>query len=252
MEFVTYESEAETEQSHWWFVGRRTLFGKVVRSLGLPMDAAIIDIGSSTGSNLRLLQQIGHTNIKGVDSSPVARDFCAQKGLAEVIPGDIRDLPFEDESVDLAFATDILEHVDQDDVGLKEIFRILKPGGHALLTVPAFESLWGIQDDISLHKRRYLKPGFSQLVKTAGFDVKRSFYFNYLLFPLIWVTRLILRILKPKIRAETDINSAFINKVLLKLFTADILSAEVVNPPCGVSILILGRKPNTDEDARSQ
>ncbi len=244
MKKTTYEAENETEELHWWFVGRRQLFGRIIRSLALPQNANILDIGSSTGTNLRLLADLGQTNIKGLDPSPEARKFCAKKGLAEVLLGNVKNIPYEDNSVDLALATDIIEHVDEDNIALIEIFRILKPGGYLLLTVPAFQSLWGIQDDVSQHKRRYRKKGFNILVKSSGFEIEKSYYFNYLLFIPIWATRVFLKIFKPSLRAETDINSKLINLILLKIFKADILSAGTVRPPFGVSILTLSRKPN--------
>lgn len=242
MKHTTYEAENEIEKTHWWFVGRRNLFRNIIQSLELSHTANILDIGTSTGTNLRLLAEMGHTNVKGLDSSPVARDFCAQKGLAEVMLGDIREIPFADDSVDLVLATDVIEHVDEDDIAIKEIYRIMKPGGYVLCTVPAFQNLWGIQDDVSQHKRRYKKKGFNILVHDAGFKIRKSFYFNYILFMPIWITRVLLKYLKPSIRAETDLNSKFINAVLLKIFTIDILSARIIQPPFGVSLLTLGQK----------
>ena len=251
MEKTTYEAENEIEEQHWWFIGRRQLFGKIINSLALPQNPNILDIGSSTGTNLRLLADLGQTNIRGLDMSPEARDFCAEKGLAEVLLGDIKDIPYEDNSVDLALATDVIEHIDEDDLALIEIYRILKPGGYLLLTVPAFQSLWGIQDDVSQHKRRYKKKWFNNLVKSSGFEIEKSYYFNYLLFIPIWITRVLLKSFRSSLRAETDINSKLINVILLKIFTADILSAGIVRPPFGVSILTLGRKPKKASRTKS-
>jgi SAM-dependent methyltransferase len=242
MDYTTYEAENEIEKTHWWFVGRRMLFGKLIQSLELSETASILDIGSSTGTNLRLLSELGYTNVKGLDPSPVARDFCAQKGLAEVMPGDVRKIPFPVDSVDLVLATDIIEHVEEDDIAIKEIYRIIKPGGYILCTVPAFQSLWGIQDDVSQHKRRYKKNGLNALVQSAGFEIRKSFYFNFILFIPIWATRVLLKLFRPSIRAETDLNSKFINWILLKIFMIDILTAKNIQPPFGVSILTLGEK----------
>ena len=242
MESTTYEAENETEAQHWWFVGRRILFGRIINGIDLQTNASILDVGSSTGTNLRLLESLGHKNVKGLDPSSQSRDFCAEKGMAEVIIGDVLNIPFEEDSTDLVLATDILEHVDEDELAAKEIHRILKPGGYALLTVPAFQCLWGIQDDVSQHKRRYKKSRFCKIIKSAGFEIQKAFYFNYFLFIPIFLMRLILKLFKPSIRAETDINSPIINQVLLSIFTIDIMSAEFIRPPFGVSILILCKK----------
>jgi len=243
MKISTYEAESETEELHWWFVGRRKLFGKVLSDLDLPPDTKILDVGSSAGTNLRMLADLGYGNVKGLDLSPEAQKFCAEKGFAEVLLGDVRNIPYADNSVDLVLATDVIEHVKEDDIALSEIFRILKTGGHLLLTVPAFQSLWGIQDDVGQHKRRYKKKPFNALVKTSGFDILESYYFNYLLFTPIWITRIILNLFNPSIPSETVINNKILNSLLLKIFIADIMSAQIIRPPFGVSILTLAKKP---------
>lgn len=247
METISYENENRVEEKHWWFIGRRLLFGKVVLKLKLPKSSAILDIGSSTGANLRLLTKMGYTEVQGLDPSPLAIEFCHQKGLARVSLGDARELPFEDASLDLILATDIIEHVEEDKKVIDEIFRTLKPGGHALFTVPAFQCLWGNQDELYQHKRRYLKRNFNELVTSSGMRIKKTFYFNYLLFFPIWITRQIIKWVGISDRSELDTNSKSINAVFLKIFKFDVLSAPYLKPPFGVSILTLASKPNVEK-----
>ena len=121
METISYENENRVEEQHWWFIGRRLLFGKIVSELSLPQGSAILDIGSSTGANLRLFKEMGYTEVQGLDPSPLAIEFCNQKGLAKVSLGDARELPFEDASLDLILATDIIEHVEEHKKAIDEI-----------------------------------------------------------------------------------------------------------------------------------
>src|SRR5438552_10308354 len=114
MDRATFEVEAAVEATHWWFVGRRKLFSKEILGRGLPSDARVLDVGTSTGTNLRMLRSIGFSNVEGLDLDEEAIRFCAEKGFGAVTRGDILNMPFEDCRFDLVLATDIIEHVDDD------------------------------------------------------------------------------------------------------------------------------------------
>jgi len=138
METSAYAIESQVEATHWWFVGRRKLLAKIISKLDLSMDTRVLDIGTGTGTNLRLLKELGFENVMGVDNSEEAVHFCTQKGLGIVQKGDICNLPFEDNSAGLILATDVIEHIDNDLLALSELKRILSPNGWLILTVPAF------------------------------------------------------------------------------------------------------------------
>ncbi len=246
MQAATFAAEAEVEESHWWFVGRRKLFGRLIHGMSLSPRAEIVDVGTSTGTNLRMLRDHGFTNVEGVDLSPEALRYCESKGLGQVRLGSILDLPYQDESFELALATDIIEHVDRDDLALAEIYRVLRPGGRAIITVPAFMSLWGPQDVVAEHRRRYRRRQLIERIEQAGLHVVDSYYFNYLLFVPIFVARKLLRLFKIPIRSENDVNFGLMNAVLRGVFGFDTWSARVVRPPFGVSIMAVCQKPNSN------
>ena len=241
MDDLTYRIEAEIEANHWWFVTRRKLLSQIIRELRLPPDAAILDLGTSTGTNLRMLKDLNCRQAIGLDKSPEAIRYCAEKGLGTVEQGDVCDLPFEDERFALVLATDIVEHVDDDVRALSEIRRVLAPGGTAVITVPAFESLWGVQDDVSHHKRRYRKRQLEERMRAAGLAQVEVFYFNYLLFFPIWLARQLIHVLQLKVQNENLVNTSFINRMLTAIFTLDVHTARWVHPPFGVSILAIAR-----------
>lgn len=89
MEFSVYAVESQVEATHWWFVGRRKLLAQRIAKLGVLPDAKVLEVGTGTGSHLRLLQELGFQNVAGVDNSDEAIHFCRQKGLGEVQKGDI-------------------------------------------------------------------------------------------------------------------------------------------------------------------
>src|SRR5579863_6361463 len=189
MELATYAAEAEREADHWWFAGRRRLFGSELARAGIALDARVLDVGTGTGSNLRMLRELGFTGVTGLDDSDEAIRFCASKGFDYVRKGDICAMPFADASFDLVLATDVIEHVDDDRRAVAEIARVLRSDGVALVTVPAFKSLWGLQDRQAHHKRRYRMRMFAAALRSSGMRIERSYYFNYLLFAPIWLAR---------------------------------------------------------------
>lgn len=243
MERETYAVEAAVEPDHWWFVGRRELFARLILALDIFRDRPILDVGTSTGTNLRMLKELGFTRVSGLDASLEAIRYCSDKGLGVVERGDICDMPFADASFELILATDIIEHVDTDRAALVEIRRVLVPGGRALITVPAFQSLWGAQDELAHHKRRYRRQQLLQVISAAGLEVEDAFYFNYLLFLPIWLARQAIKLAQLELRSENELNTPWLNRLLINIFRFDVRTAPIVCPPFGVSILAMTKRP---------
>jgi SAM-dependent methyltransferase len=239
MDAAAYASEAAIEADHWWFVGRRGLFSTIINKFDLPPDANVLDVGTSTGANLQLLRDLGFTHVTGLDQSAVAIQFCAGRGFGQVRLGDVCALPFPDASFDMVLATDIIEHVDDDLGGLQELRRILKPGRPLLLTVPTFPVLWGLQDEVSHHKRRYRLGQLLKRFDEANLSPQQYFYFNYLLFLPILVSRRLMRMFKIRVGTENEINTEWLNWILTRLFRLDVATAPWVRPPLGVSALVV-------------
>ena len=150
MQQHTYAIMDEVEGSHWWFVGRRSILesflGPIREKLRTTHSALrILDVGCGTGANIKMLAQYGEA--EGVDVSDDALEFCRKKGL-KAQKGLAETLPYADETFELTTALDVVEHLDDDIAGLKEMFRVTKSGGYSLIFVPAFMWLWGVQDDI--------------------------------------------------------------------------------------------------------
>lgn len=244
MEAGTYAVEARTEATHWWFVGRRKLFAREIRRARIPVAARVVDIGTSTGTNLRLLRDLGIRDVVGLDLSADAIAYCAEKGLGPVRQGDICAMPFTSDHFDLVLATDVIEHVEDDKAALEEVARVMKPGGLAIVTVPAFQTLFGLQDRVAQHRRRYLKRRLVSRSREAGLEVERVFYFNYILFGPIWLARRLLDLFGARFESEAEVNSPLMNRVLGWIFFLDVWSAGFISPPFGVSLLAILRKPH--------
>jgi SAM-dependent methyltransferase len=142
----------------------------------------------------------------------------------------------------VVFATDVIEHIDDDHLAAQEICRVLKPGGSAIITVPAFESLWGLQDEKGFHKRRYRMQPLLALLRRAGLIPQRSCYFNYILFAPIFLARRLIDLFRIDLQSEAEVNSPLLNRLLSIVFTMDVRTAPVLRPPFGASILVVAAK----------
>jgi SAM-dependent methyltransferase len=242
MEQSVYDIEARVEADHWWFRGRRHLFATELRALNIASDANVLDVGIGMGSNLRMLRDEGYSSVTGVDLNPAAVQHCFKGGFTSVLLGDATSLPFADGDFDVVLATDIVEHIEDDRKTLRELYRVLVPGGHVMVAVPAFPSLWGLQDVVAHHKRRYKMDNLIEKMRSSGFSIRRSFYFNYLLFLPIWLARRLIDAFGIKRASENEFNTTALNQLLFWIFALDVRTAPSLHPPFGVSIMVIGEK----------
>ena len=245
MERHTYAIMYEVEGSHWWFAGRRRILESFVEEIVANLNLhgrqpRILDVGCGTGANLEMLAQFGYA--EGVDVSEDALAFCRARGLNEVKLGAAERLPYDDSSFDLVTALDVVEHLDDDRAGLREMRRVLRPGGRVLLFVPAFMWLWGVQDDVSNHRRRYTLPQLTERVRAAGFEVERGTYANLTFFAPILAGRLLMRATGARPASENNINVPALNGVLGQLFGAERFWLRRLNFPFGVSAVCVARR----------
>lgn len=255
MEKDFYSEYFRIEDKHWWFVGRRRLLLRVIDKLvrSRPGRLQILDLGCGTGTMLQYLARFG--DAQGADADEEAVRFCHLRGVGRVtrLQGEV--LPFPDRTFDLVTMLDVLEHIEDDAHMLREVRRILREDGFLVMTVPAFKFLWGAQDEISHHKRRYRSSEVRSRVEGAGFRVKRLSYFNSLLFPPAAAIRL-LRRFRPGKRESGQIKSDFtmtepgrLNEILATVFSIESLLISRMNFPFGISILAVAQRPSLPEES---
>ncbi len=238
----TYRILYQVEETHWWHRGRRRIIESFVREICKDFKnrrPRILDVGCGTGGNLNLLSQFG--DAEGVDVSADALDFCRQRGLENVRLGAAEKLPYEDGRFDLVTALDVVEHIDDDVAGLREFRRVLKPDGRILLFVPTFMFLWGIQDDVSHHRRRYRLQELREVVEQAGFEVERATYANITFFLPIFLGRKLMSITGLRTESENNINVSALNGLFGRIFGAESAALRYLDFPFGVSGLCVAR-----------
>lgn len=238
----TYPILYQVEESHWWYRGRRRIIAGLVEEICRNFKGRrphILDVGCGTGANLILLSQFG--DVEGVDVSPDALDFCRQRGLKNVRLGAAEQLPYEEGAFDLVTTFDVVEHMDDDVAGLREMRRVLKPDGRILIFVPTFMFLWGVQDDVSNHRRRYRLPQLRQAVEAAGFEVERTTYANITFFLPILLVRKLMSLTGMKTSSESNINVPALNGILARILGAESRVLRYLNLPFGVSGLCVAR-----------
>lgn len=236
-----YDIELKVESFHWWFAIRRKLLKSLLSSLNVTKDCITLDIGCGTGANLKILGSTGF-NVVGIDRSIYALSLTSKKLNFPLINGDLNKLPVRPESVGLIVAMDVLEHLENDMNGIHEFYQALKGGGLLILTVPAFKSLWGIQDVVTGHKRRYSLKEISNKLRLGGFDILRSSYFNFFLFFPIFLGRRMIHLLGLKIDSENKINSPMLNFFLKAIFSLEPYILRYYSFPFGVSTFCIAKK----------
>ncbi len=231
------------ERDHWWFRARRAIFAAILdRAAPLPSGARILDLGPGHGVNGSILQPRGRWI--ALDVARDSLDGC-RAGGALALQSDAARVAAKDGAFDLVCALDVLEHLDDDATALAEWRRVTRAGGRLLLSVPAFSFLWGRQDVLSEHRRRYTRPRLRALVERAGFEIERLTYFNTLLFPPIALVRLLMR---PFLRASvarggSDLSMPLpiVDRLLYASFAVERHWLVRADLPVGVSLLCVAR-----------
>ena len=238
----TYPIMFRVEQSHWWYTGRRKILSDFVEAISRQVTdrrPRILDVGCGTGANLLMLSKYGEA--EGVDISEDALAFCRERGLDKVRLGAGEKLPYDDGTFDLVTAFDVVEHMDDDLAGLREMRRVLRPGGRVLLFVPTFMFLWGLQDDVSNHRRRYRLPELRRVLEQAGFEIERTTYANITFFLPILLVRQLMKLTGTRADSENNINVPALNGVLGRVLAAESWLLKRMNLPFGVSGLCVAR-----------
>jgi SAM-dependent methyltransferase len=237
----------ELGRSYWWLQGKYRVLQDVLRRARVPGNgrARVLDLGCGPGNMLDLLGE--HGDVFGSDYSADALDFCRRRAYRRLFRADFHHLPLRESAFDLITCCDVLEHLNDDARALVELRRALRPGGLLLVTVPAFQFLWGDHDTLYGHQRRYRAPELRRRLSEAGFEVQRLTYFEPAYLVPLWLYRRVkARLARGEGLARRDDFVALpgpLNALLARLIAAERFPLRLIDFPFGVTLLALARRP---------
>lgn len=243
-----YQLTYEQEEKYWWYLARRRIILtqlKIILS-GFPKLARLLDVGCGTGINLLEFSKI--SDAYGLDASNEAIRFCKKRDLKNLALFDLT-LPKNEvnpfrKPFQIITMLDMLEHIRADQEFVIKVARWLDKDGYLVITVPAYQWLWGGEDVVSYHVRRYSIPQIRGIIENAGLTVEKISYFNTLLFPFQVLVILLKKVFIPSSRDETNVEQIpdWLNSTLAGIFSLESGILKHVNLPYGGSILCICRK----------
>jgi SAM-dependent methyltransferase len=241
-----FQAILDHEEGHWWYRGRlRIILDEVERLAPLP-GATILDAGCGSGRVMKELGRFG--DVVGADVNPAAVAASRARRAGRVVEASVDELPFPDESFSLVTCLDVIEHTPDDVATMRELRRVTAPGGHMLVTVPAYPALWSTHDEVNEHYRRYRRRSLRDAAARAGWELDRDGHFNSLLLAPAAAVRLASRLLRGATASRDNSELALTPRALdsllelpLRLEAALVRSG--VNLPAGLSLIATFRKP---------
>ncbi len=237
---------SQLSNSYWWLAGKYILVARFLKKTLNKLyikykkeSLKILDVGCVPVNLSNYLSNVGETF--GMDVSLPTLRLC-QKKYSNLINGKADELPVREGSFDVVILLDVLEHIADDAKCMKEIYRILKPGGIVLLTVPAHKILWGRHDEIYMHYRRYSLGGIRKVVKEAGFTVKKLIAIEAIFFIPILLLRKFKNIFNYSKSDDLIKVPHWLNSILTVIIVLEGQISYSINNPLGVSIVCIARK----------
>lgn len=248
MEPHEYETLFEFETSYWWYRGLHPILLDTLRGIGIGPGSSVLDAGCGTGQNLVNMGRTLSADAYGFDVAPETMPFWNRRGLQAVCLASTNDIPFAAGRFDAVVSVDVLECDEvREERALKEIRRVLKPGGYLVLVVPAYDWLASEEHHRAVGaSRRYTRKKIRSLLEGLGFDLARLTHVFALLLPPIAMYRLGLRRMRKQAqgppKSELWALNPTVNELLFRIVDVERRILRRWDLPFGSSILAVARK----------
>jgi ubiquinone/menaquinone biosynthesis C-methylase UbiE len=239
---------ARAEARHFWFRGFRAFVAPLVeQAVAGRSGPLLLDCGCGTGANLDFLGRYGRAY--GFDLSDTALRIGRERGRRRLVRATVAASPFRSSSFDVATSFDVLYALEDgvERAAVAEMYRVLKPGGFAIVNVAAMESLRGDHSVLSHELRRYTREMLRDRLVRGGFTIERLTYTNFTLVAPMLVARTLQR--RRGLRAEAEAQQEIrvpprpVNSLLTVALMVESAWLRWFDEPMGSSLLCLARKP---------
>jgi SAM-dependent methyltransferase len=238
-----YEIMFHVEDHHWWYLGMEHITCSVLdKAVGRGHALQVLDAGCGTGAVMQYLKPYGR--VTGFDYSTEALRFSRQRGHVRLTQASVMQLPFADREFDLIVSFDVISEAGVNDVAaLREFARVLKPGGHLLVRLPAYRWMRGRHDIAVNVSHRFTRPEIKQQLKRAGLTPIKTTYANTFLFPIAlakrWSERLMTR---SQTGSDLTLDPGLLNGVLRTILSAEAPLIRSIGLPFGLTVVALAQK----------
>lgn len=221
MQDELFDQMYDLESRHWWFRAKRRIAHALLDRFAPAPNGRVLDVGCGCGMMLAELAARGR-QVSGLDPNDKAIAYCAARGVA-VLKGILPDAArTSGERFDVVLLLDVIEHIDDDRAALESAMSLLRPGGVAVVMVPAWPALFSLHDERHGHRRRYTRRGLRALVGgLPGVRVEMLSFMNCALFPLAALSRLAGKLVGGKGSAELRVPWTPVNRLFETLFAAE-------------------------------
>jgi len=217
----------------------------------LPSESAMLDVGCSSGFLIdHILTHLPEAQLIAVDYIKGPLEALARRLTnLPIIQFDIRNCPLPEACIDAVTCLNVLEHIDEDEKALSEIFRILKPGGIAHIEVPAGKKLYDTYDEHLMHHRRYAQSDLLKMAHKVGFKVSYTTHLGFLVYPAFWLVKKRSRLLRgltheQKVsRVSGQMDKTHKSKLLQFIFKIENNLSTYVKFPFGIRVIAVLKKP---------
>lgn len=245
---------------HFWYLGRQrfllhALRRHLPRTSGEPGRRSMIDLGGGVGGWVAFLER----RLPGAFAEAALSDSSvkALQRAGGILPERVRRYQIDllnlgwNDRWDVAFLLDVLEHIPDDVLAMREVARAIRPGGLLFVTTPALQSFWSYNDELVGHQRRYNRDDFQRLAKESGLQLCDSRYFMFFLSPLYLLARrkkvpvksMSHEEMRDLLAATHRVPAAPVNTALRGVFSAETPLGHWLRFPWGTSILGVFQKP---------